>query len=379
MEDFFLVVLFVAVVWLLVRQSYLGEAMSRIDELTGVIRGLEARLAAMERARKSPVPHSIPEAQTAAPPEAKPAREEEIPRVVATVAGYPLLRAYQASLPDVAPPPPRAIVAESVTPPPEPPPEPPPTPPRPRLSLEERLGRNWLNKLGIVTLVIGLALFLGYQLRTLGPLGKSLLGLALSGLLLAGGIFLERRETYRIFARAAIGGGWALTFFVTFALYHVDAMQILHSQTIDLILMLVVAAAMVGHSLLYQSQAVTGLAFSLAFVTVGISHVTLFSWSPEPCWPPGSSSSPPANAGSSLVLRASSASTSITIFGFRGCCRTAGGPEFLFPTSSPAPAFYSFTGCSSDSFSFSASRLAAARSCSRRSPRSSTRLACCCC
>jgi hypothetical protein len=125
--------------------------------------------------------------------------------------------------------------------------------------------------------VIGLALFLGYQLRTLGPLGKSLLGLALSAVLLAGGIFLERRETYRIFARAAIGGGWALTFFVAFAIYHVDAMQILHSQAVDLILMLLVAAAMVGHSLLYKSQVVTALAFSLAFVTVGISHVTLFS------------------------------------------------------------------------------------------------------
>ena len=62
----------------------------------------------------------------------------------------------------------------------------PPSEPRaPRVSLEERLGRNWLNKLGIITLVIGLALFLGYQLRTLGPLGKSLLGLALSAVLLA--------------------------------------------------------------------------------------------------------------------------------------------------------------------------------------------------
>lgn len=145
------------------------------------------------------------------------------------------------------------------------------------MSLEERLGRNWLNKLGIVTLVIGLALFLGYQLSHVGPLGKSLTGLALSGALLGGGLLLERRERYRLFARAAIGGGWALTFFVSFAVFHVSAMQVLHSQLADLVLMLGVAGAMVAHSLRYKSQVVTSLAFLLAFVTVGISQITVFS------------------------------------------------------------------------------------------------------
>jgi len=151
-----------------------------------------------------------------------------------------------------------------------------PDPPR-SISIEERLGQNWLNKLGIITLVIGVALFLGYKLGTLGPLGKSLLGLTLSLTLLGGGLVLERRSKYRIFARAGIGGGWALTFFVTFALYHVDAMRVLPSQGIDLVLMMIVASAMVLHSLHYKSQVVTSLAFLLAFVTVGISEVTLFS------------------------------------------------------------------------------------------------------
>jgi hypothetical protein len=151
-----------------------------------------------------------------------------------------------------------------------------PTPPH-HPSLEERLGQNWLNKLGIVILVIGIALFLGYQLRTLGPLGKSLIGLALSITILGGGLLLERHTRYRIFARAAIAGGWALTFFVTFALYHVAPMQVLHSQSLDLILMFAAASAMVWHSLFYESQTVTTLAFLLAFITVGISEITLFS------------------------------------------------------------------------------------------------------
>ena len=145
------------------------------------------------------------------------------------------------------------------------------------LSLEERLGANWLNKLGIVILVIGVTFFLAYQLRTLGPLGKTVVGYVISVTLLIGGLLLERRKKYQIFARAGIGGGWALTFFVTYAMYHVAATHVLSSQAVDLILMMLVAVGMIWHSLLYKSQVVTSLAFLLAFCTVGISHVTVFS------------------------------------------------------------------------------------------------------
>jgi hypothetical protein len=146
-----------------------------------------------------------------------------------------------------------------------------------KLSLEERLGANWLNKLGIVTLVFGIAFFLAFQLRTLGPAGKIVVGTAVSACLLIGGLLLERRDRYRLFARVGIGGGWALTFFVAYAMYHIPATRILSSQLFDLVLMAAVALGMVWHSLRYQSQVVTGLAFLLAFSTVTISQVTAFS------------------------------------------------------------------------------------------------------
>lgn len=145
------------------------------------------------------------------------------------------------------------------------------------ISLEERLGQNWLNKLGIIALVTGLALLLGYQLRNLGAAGKSVTGFVISNAILVAGLVLERRNRYRMFARALIGGGWALLFFVTFALFHVPAMQVMHSQATDLVLMLAVASAMVMHLLRYRSQVVTSLAFLLGFFTVAISHVTVFS------------------------------------------------------------------------------------------------------
>lgn len=148
---------------------------------------------------------------------------------------------------------------------------------RSSLNVEETLGTNWLNKLGIILLVIGIALFLAYQLKTLGPGGKVLVGYVVSVVMLGIGIWFERHDRYRILAGAGIGGGWALLFFTTYAMYHVPATHVLSSETVDLVLMLVVAAIMVWHTLRYRSQVITGLAFLLAFLTVAISHDTVYS------------------------------------------------------------------------------------------------------
>jgi uncharacterized membrane protein len=164
----------------------------------------------------------------------------------------------------------------------------PPQPPKPvgpslferlkgGLDIEQALGGNWLNKIGIILLVLGVASFLAYQLRQVGPAGKVLVGVLVSAVLLGGGIFLERKPGYRILGRGGIGGGWALAFFTTYAMYHVQATRIFASQTPDLLLMLVVAAAMVAHTLRYRSQVVTGLAFLLAFSTLTVSQVTVYS------------------------------------------------------------------------------------------------------
>ena len=147
------------------------------------------------------------------------------------------------------------------------------------LDVEEMLGTDWLNKIGIVLVVLGIALFLSYELKTMGPAGKVLVGLVTGAVILAAGIFFERGARYRILARAGIGGGWALLFFTTYAMYHVPAAQVLTSQPLDLVLMLAVAASMVVHTLRYRSQVVTGLAFLLAFLTVTISHSNVYSLS----------------------------------------------------------------------------------------------------
>ena len=140
------------------------------------------------------------------------------------------------------------------------------------LNLEEILGTDWLNKLGMIILVIGVALFLAYEMRELGPAGKILVGFAVSAAFLGAGIFFELRDRWRLLARASMGGGWALLYFTTYAMNHIGATQVLKSESWDFVFLMLVAAAMVAHTLRYDSRVVTGLAFLLAFSTINISH-----------------------------------------------------------------------------------------------------------
>lgn len=142
---------------------------------------------------------------------------------------------------------------------------------------EETLGANWLNKLGAALLVLGVAFFLSFQVRQLGPVGKDLVGLVLGATLLAGGIVAERRTAYRMFSRGLMAGGWGLLFFTSFAMHHVASARVIASEPAGLALMLAVAAAMVAHALRYRSQVVTGLALVFAFGTVTISHDAAFT------------------------------------------------------------------------------------------------------
>ena len=148
---------------------------------------------------------------------------------------------------------------------------------RATLPLEELLGMNLFAKIGIVLLVLGFAFLGQYAFSAMGPGARVALIYAAGAAMLGAGIRYESRDRYRLVARAGIGGGWAMLFFTTYAMNHVSAMAVLGSNTIDCILMLVVAAGMVWHTLRYRSQVVTGLAFLLAFSTVALSQDSIYA------------------------------------------------------------------------------------------------------
>lgn len=141
--------------------------------------------------------------------------------------------------------------------------------------LEERLGTNWLNKIGTAAFVIGVALLLNYSMHYLGARGKIALGYSLSAALIAVGVFGERKERYRIGARAVLGGGWALAYFTTYAMHNIAAVRLINNASLGFLVLFMVAAAMVAHSLRYNSQVATGFAYVLAFVSVGAGQIPL--------------------------------------------------------------------------------------------------------
>lgn len=266
---------------------------ARLHTIDGFISGLRAAIDQLAKAAPVHAPQTEEPAPSAASPkpanvpiedavrlrELAPQSHEPVPAPapVATPPPLPPLpeipiaaRTEAHELPTAAPTsaPPQPTVAPA---------SPPNSGPPDRLGLEEKVGTNWLNKIGIVLLVLGVAFLISTLMKTLGPAGKVLVGLTVSASLLASGVFFERLERYRLLARAGIGGGWALLFFTAYAMHHVAAARVIESQTLDLALMMAVAAAMVWHTLRYNSQVVTGLAFLLAFATVNIGRGSVFS------------------------------------------------------------------------------------------------------
>ena len=274
------------------RKSERLEDQFRWAEITGRVHALEREL---QELRGQGATHTAPqpakqEAPLTAPaPVEAPPAARSIPQTPSRTAAEAWVTRKTAEPPSVASPP----VGNKVAPPPSPPP-PDASAPAPSsastevgpslvdkfkssLDVEEMLGTNWLNKIGVSFVVLGVAFFLDLVLKSMGPTGKVLVGFGVACAMLGTGVWLERKDRYRILAWAGIGGGWALLFFTTFAMYHIPAARVLDSQSLDMGLMLAVAGAMAGHTLRYRSQVVTGLSFLLAFLTIAIHHSDVYS------------------------------------------------------------------------------------------------------
>jgi uncharacterized membrane protein len=139
---------------------------------------------------------------------------------------------------------------------------------------EAIVGGSWLNKLGVLVLVIGISLFLAHSLTHHGPLARIATGVAVSLAMLAGGVVLERRARYVIVSRGLIGGGWAALYTTAYAAHAFESARVIQSPLIASLVLCAVALGMILHSLRYKSEVVTGVAFFVGFATLAISPIT---------------------------------------------------------------------------------------------------------
>lgn len=168
-------------------------------------------------------------------------------------------------------------------PPPAPPPAPqaPPPPRRPEVSLTDLISEKapqYIGRLGIVFLVIGLAFAVGYSWEFITAPVKVALGLLGALALIAGGEFVVRRPALTWYGHAIIGGGYALASFVAYAAGNVDSVKVMDNPIASAILMLVISLAAMTHALVRGSEWLALLATLLGLVTIGLSPATGFTF-----------------------------------------------------------------------------------------------------
>ncbi|MEO8661367.1 MAG: DUF2339 domain-containing protein [Bryobacteraceae bacterium] len=133
---------------------------------------------------------------------------------------------------------------------------------------ETRIGGNWLNKLGVLIVVVGIALFVAYSFTQMGPPGRVAIGFGAGAVMIAAGWWLERREQTRMFGRGLTAGGWAAIYFTAYAMHAIEAARIVDNPIAGFVLLIAAATGLVLYSLRYGSETVTGVAYFAAFAAL---------------------------------------------------------------------------------------------------------------
>lgn len=172
--------------------------------------------------------------------------------------------------------------------PPAPPPPPPPTvppaaaPKKPEWNLEALIGGKWLNRVGVVLVIFGVAFFLKYAFdnRWIGETGRIIIGL-MAGLIFLGLGEWYQRKDYRYFSQGLTGGGIGILYLSIYAAF---GFYQLIPQGAAFVFMILVTAASVTLAVWYGAISIAALATLGGFLTpfllsTGVDNqVTLFTY-----------------------------------------------------------------------------------------------------
>ncbi len=140
--------------------------------------------------------------------------------------------------------------------------------------IEGRLGVVVLT-IAVIVIATAMVLFASFLYQYIGPWGKAIIAYAVSGVFVIGGLLIERKV--KLFGQALFALGLGLTYFVTFAIYFIEPIQVLYSKTVEIILLTIVVAAITFIADRKKSQFFAGMAIFLGYYTIIVSDVTLYT------------------------------------------------------------------------------------------------------
>ncbi len=149
----------------------------------------------------------------------------------------------------------------------------------PQPQLESRFGLTIVNRVGALTLAIGILFFFKYAADNewIGPWARVLIGLAVGVVLLVGAAYLNVRDQ-RVFSQGLAGCGMAAIYV---ALYAAFAYYKLIPELLGFALILAACAIVIGLSFRFENSAVATLGFAGAFLAIillrGLSSSAVFA------------------------------------------------------------------------------------------------------
>lgn len=143
------------------------------------------------------------------------------------------------------------------------------------VAVETRLGSYWAARLGIVSLVTGVAFAVANGFAHFGPLLRALCGYVAAGALAAFGYRVARQ--HRRLGQILIAGGLGVGYYTTYALHHVPSVQLIHSPEVGFALLALSVIGIVCVAQRMRSETVAGLALFLGLHTGMVSEVGVFT------------------------------------------------------------------------------------------------------
>lgn len=150
---------------------------------------------------------------------------------------------------------------------------------REKIGFEENIGKKWFSRIGIISIFIGMVLFIKYlyDRHLMSPVEKVSLGIIVGLIMLiAGGLLNNKKyeKKYEYLSRTLTGGGFAVLYLIIYTAYNPYR---LIPADIDMVLLGLIIVFAVFLSLRYSSMVIASEAFFLGYIISFLSNINEYT------------------------------------------------------------------------------------------------------